>query len=1083
MKRPVHLIPAALFTTLLASSALHSQGVLAEVHGIVTDSSGLALPNATVTVVDTAKGWTRVLHSNDRGEYELPQLEPDTISITVEAPSFKRALRQGIVLQTGQQAQVDFTLQNGAVDETVTVTADASQVQADNGTLGTVVDERKIKELPLNGRNFFQLAQLVPNAFPPIPNSSLSFRGGFNIAGQPEVDNNYILDGIDNSDEATMQPTVSPSIDGLQEFKVLTGVYPAEYGRYSGGQILITTKSGANAIHGTAYEFYRTSALDAKNYFSAGALPSFSRNQFGVTVGAPIRRDRIFVFGTYEGLRLSQQISAVATVPTAQDRTGNLSDLVTSTGKPILVLNPATGKQFPGNLLPALSPQSAALLAYYPLPNLPGTSSNYLFSETRTQHTDQYSFRVDGTLTKSNSLYVSYQNQHLNAFEPSNSLCGTSVLPGFGCNTPELDQAVSVHDTQILTPAIVNELRIGFNRIRTNRFLEDAAQGDVLDAIGVPTNTPAGVGLQSGANQGVPSVSISGYSTLGGATNLPQNRRDNTLNYIDVLSWAKGTHNFRFGADVKRFVYNLSYYQNGRGVFAFNGQYTGNALADFLLGDLLSTSRAPGYPGVHSFTTTSDFFAQDEWHATPHLTLTYGLRYELDFPEGERQSRISTFDPSTGYVPTADSQLYTVQSGALVDLGPGTFHGTVWRLDKANFAPRFGVAWQPFGNQKTILRAGYGMFYDQVVAGNGISQLWRGIPYRVRQTFTNTNSSTYPKPALIASWTNPFPSGPTAAGGFTPNGINPDYRTANYQQWSLSLDRELQKDLSLEISYLGSKGTHLQESYNLNQPTPGPGAIQARRPFPQWGSITWVDSSGYSNFNSLAAQLQRRYSHGLTLLVAYTYSHSLDDAPYSGSLQNAQNLSAGYANSDFDIRHRFVSSFTYELPFGRSKAFGSSYNRIVEAAISGWQANGIFSFQTGLPFTVTTSRDISNTGAANYAQIVPGADPNITPRTPTRWFNTAAFTDTLLPTGSYAYGTAGRNLLRADRPINLDLGVYRRIAFLRETQFELRAEVFNVLNHPVFSAPVANVQSGSFGVVNSTNGNPRQTQFAIKYIF
>jgi hypothetical protein len=1083
VKRSLYALLFVLLIYLSAWPALLAQGVLAEVHGIVTDSTGLALQNATITVTDTAKGWSRVLHSNDQGEYELPQLEPDTISIAVEAPNFKRIVRKGIVLQTGQQAQVDFKLQTGDVDQTVTVTADASQVQADNGTLGTVVDERKIKELPLNGRNFFQLAQLVPNAFPPIPNSSLSFRGGFNIAGQPEVNNNYILDGIDNSDEATMQPTVSPSVDGIQEFKVLTGAYTAEYGRYSGGQILITTKSGSNSIRGTAYEFYRTSALDAKNYFSPGALPSFNRNQYGVTMGAPIVRNHAFVFGTYEGLRLTQQISALATVPTAQERTGNLSDLVTSSGKPVAVLNPATGIPFPGNQLPAIDPVSQGLLAYYPLPNLPGVASNYLFSETRTQRQDQFSLRVDDNLTKSNSFFVSYQYQNSNAFEPSNSLCGSSVLPGFGCTTPELDQALSIHDTQIISPAIVNELRVGYNRIRTNRFLQDAQDGDVLDALGIPTNTPNGVGLQSGDNLGVPSVTVSGYATLGGATNLPQGRRDNTLNYIDVLSWTKGTHNMRFGADIKRFVYNLTYYQNGRGVFAFNGQYTTNALADFLLGDLLSTSRAPGDPGVHSFTTTSDFFAEDEWHATPNLTLSYGLRYELDFPEGERQNRISTFDPLTGLVPVADGQLLTVQNGALVNVGTSSLIGQVWRLDKTNFAPRIGISYQPFGDQKTILRAGYGIFYDQVVAGNGISQMWRGIPFRDRQTFTNVNSSTYPKPTLSATWTAPFPSGPTAAGGFTPNGINSDYRTANYQQWSLSVDRELQKDLSLELSYLGTKGTHLQESYNLNQPTPGPGAIQGRRPYPQWGSITWVDSNGYSNFNSLGVQLQRRYAQGMTLLIAYTYSHSLDDAPYSGTLQNPQNLPSQYASSDFDVHHRLVSSFTYELPVGRGRALGNGFNRLVEGAISDWQVNGIFVFQTGIPFTVTTTKDISNTGASNYAQVVPGVTPTVSSPTPARWFNTAAFADDLLPAGSYAYGTASRNSLRSDGPVNLDLGVYRRIRFIRETQFELRAEVYNTLNHPTFSAPTANVESPSFGQVTSTSNSARQTQFAVKYIF
>ncbi len=1067
------VLTASLFLGLTGTPALYAQGVLAEVHGTVTDSAGLPLPNATVTVTDTAKGWTRVLHSNDRGEYELPQLEPDTISVTVEAPNFKRIVRNGVTLQTGQQAQIDFKLQTGDVSETVNVVAEASQVQADNGSLGTVVETRKIVELPLNGRNFIQLAQLMPNVMPPIPGSSLSFRGGFNVAGQPEVNQNYILDGIDNSDEATMQPTVSPSVDGIQEFKVLTGVYPAEYGRYSGGQILVTTKSGSNKIHGTAYEFYRTSALDAENYFSPGELPSFSRNQFGGSIGAPIKKDKLFAFGTYEGIRLSQQISALASVPTPDERSGNLSDLNKK------ITNPATGAAYANATVP-VNPTSAALLQYYPLPNLPGTTSNYLFSETRTQDQDQFSVRVDTNLTQTNSLFVSYQYQNMRIFEPSNSLCGSSVLPGFGCTTPELDQAVSVHDTQLFTPKLVNELRVGYNRIGTNRFLEDAKYGDVPDAVGIPTDTPNGVGAVSGPNSGVPRVTISGYSALGGATNLPQSRRDNTFNYVDVLAWNKGGHNFRFGADVKRFVYNLSYYQNGRGVFAFNGQSTGTALADFLLGDLYQAQRAPGFPGVNSFTTTSDFFAQDEWHVTPKLTLTYGLRYELDFPEGERKNRISTFDLATGLVPVADGSIYTVNNGSLELVnGDSGWHGQIWHLDKGSVAPRIGLAYQPFGDQKTVIRAGYGIFYDQIVAGNGVSQMWRGIPFRTRQTFQNPNSSTYPKPTPLATWGNPFPPATTAAGGYTPNGINPNYKNANYQQWSLTFDRELQKDLSLEVSYLGTKGTHLQTSYNVNQPTPGPGAIQGRRPYPQWGAVDWVDSNGYSNFTSLSAQLQRRYAQGLTLLVAYTYSHSLDDI---GSLQDPYNLPASYASSDFDVKHRLVSSFTYELPFGKGKPFASHINPVASAAISGWQMNGIFVYQTGIPFTVTTSKDISNTGASNFANINPGVDPHVSSPSALEWFNTAAFNDTN-PAGTYAYGTSSRNLLRSDGPVNLDLGVYRRVNVYRETYLQFRFEVYNLLNHPTFSSPVTNFEAGNFGQVTSISNSPRQTQFAVKYVF
>lgn len=1071
---------------LATSLSGRAQGVLAEIRGAVTDASGSVIPHATVMVLDTAKGWKRIGVTDAHGEFDVPELVADSYELSVESQGFQKSVRRGILLQTGQQARINVVLQLGSVDQTVTVTGDASQVQTENATLGAVVDDRKIAELPLNGRQFWQLAQLVPNAYPPISGSSLAFRGGFNIAGQSEVNNNYLLDGIDNSDEATMQPVVSPSVDGIREFKVLTGVYNAEYGRFSGGQILITTKSGSNAIHGSAYEFYRTSVLDAENYFSPGSLPPYHRNQYGASFGGPIQKDRTFFFGTYEGLRLSQQISAVAVVPTDQERDdGNLSDLVSSSGAAVKVINPTTGVQYPGNQLQAFDPVSSKLLAYYPRSNYSSTSGNYLFSEMRTQNQDQFSTRIDRTLFTGNTIYGSYQYENLNAFEPSNSLCGSSVLPGFGCTTPELDQAISIHDTHVFSPSIINELRVGYNRIRTNRNLEDAKYGDVLDTLGIPTSGSTGVGTQSGLNVGVPSVTVSGYATLGGATNLPQGRRDNTYNIADSLSWTFGKHSFKFGGDFKRFIYNLIYYQYGRGVFTFNGEYTGSALADFLLGYLRSTSRCPGDPAVHSFTASTDFFALDQWQLTPNVTVTYGARYELNFPEGERLNRISTFDPTTGYVPVANGELLTVDaSGNLENIGTSPLIGQVWRLRKTNFAPRVSVAVQPFGNEKTVIRSGYGIFYDEVVAGNGISQMWRGIPFRTRQQFLNTASSSYPRTTPTLTWTSPFPSGVSSSGGYTPNGINPNYNTAYIQEWSLSIDRELQKDLLLELSYLGSHGSHLQESYNLNQPTPGAGTIQTRRPFTQWGSITWVNSSGGSSFNSFAAQLTRRYSQGMTLLASYTYGHSLDDAPYTGALQNPQNIASQWASSDFDIRHRFVASFTYELPFGTGKAIGSRLNALSRQLISGWQTNGIFVFQTGVPFTVTTTKDISNTGlSSTYANLVAGKNPHVAHPSPTKWFNTAAFSDTMVA-NTYAYGTSGRNPLAADGVKNIDFGLYRRFQTVRHTQLEFRTEVFNLLNHPNFSAPNTNVEGGSsFGAVSSTSSSNRQTQFALKVIF
>lgn len=1075
----ISIAAVLLLLVLVPSQQAIAQGVLAEVHGIVTDSQGGAIPNAKVIIVDDSKGWTRVVTTNSAGQYSLPQLEADNITITVDVQGFQKVIRRGIQLQTGQQARVDFSLKLGETSQAVTVTADTSLIQSEDPTIGAVVDQRKIVELPLNGRQFFQLAQLVPNVFPPISGSSLSFRGGFNVAGQAEVDNNYILDGIDNSDEATMQPTVSPSIDGIKEFKLLSGVYTAEYGRYSGGQILITTKSGANKIYGSAYEFYRTAALDAKNYFSPSAMPPFKRNQYGASLGGPIIKDHTFYFVTYEGLRLTQQISSLATVPTLAERTGDLSDLLPK----VVVKNPATGVAYPNNKLPSVDPVAQKLLSYYPQPTTAGTSNNYLFSETRNQQQDEFSVRIDQNLPHNNTIFGTYEYQLSNAFEPSNSLCGSSVLPNFGCTTPELDQAVSIHDTQIISAAAVNELRLGYNRIRTNRFLEDAKYGDVDSQLGIPTSGPDGVGDQTGNNLGVPRVTISGYAALGGATNLPQGRRDNTYNIIDSLSWVKGRHSMKFGGDFKRFIYNLQYYQNGRGVFAFNGQYSSNALADFLMGNLYSSSRAPGDPQVDSFDASTDFFAMDQFTVTPKLTITAGLRYELDFPEGERRNRISTFDLTTGFVPVADGQLLNVDpsTGNLVSVGTSSLTGTVWHLNKTDFAPRLGIAYQP--TSKTSIRAGYGIFYNMVTAGNGISQMWRGIPFRTRQTFTNPNSSTYPKPTPLSVWSSPFPSTTIGAGGFTPNGINPNYKTANYQQWSLAVDEQLQKDLALEVAYMGSHGQHLQESFDHNAPVPGPGVVQARRPFPQWGSVTWVDSNGGSSFNSGSIQLTRRYSQGMTLLASYTYSHSLDDAPYSGSLQNWRNLPSQWASSDFDIRHRFVTSFTYELPFGKGRAIGANLGQVPSHLISGWQINGILVAQTGTPFTVTTSKDLANVGlSSTYANLVPGQSLKVANPSPTKWFNTAAFTNTE-PAGVYAYGNSSRNALNSDGTNNLDFGLYRRIPIHESMQAEFRAEIFNLLNHPSFGTPTTSVDSTAFGAVSTTSSTSRETQFALKVLF
>ena len=1068
------LILAGCLTALGSSSFLIAQGVTADIRGVVTDVTGAVISGAAVTIEDTTKGWTRSTATNDAGEYEFLQLPPaDAFVVSAGQGGFKKEIRSGIVLQTGQQSRVDLSLSPGAVSESVTVQDNASLLQSEDAQVGAVIDERKVEQLPLNGRQFWQLAQLLPNVYPPTQNSSIGFRGGFNVSGHHESENNYLLDGVDNADGATMQPTNRPSVDGIQEFKVLTGVYNAEYGRYSGGQVIITTKSGSNDFHGSLYEFLRNSDLDARNFFGPHDVPAFRRNQFGASNGGRIIRNRTFYFATYEALRLTDQVTGLSTVPTAGMAGGNLSGLG-------VIKNPATGTPFQNNQIPLsqLNPVSLGLLKYFPAPTAPGFANNYNFSELGNEHDEQFSGRIDQVITSKNNLFVSYQFAQRTTFWQGNTLCGGRLVPNFGCTEPERDQGFSINDVHSFSPTLVNELRLGYNRIRTNRFNQDASFGNVDEQLGIPLIGAA----NTQGNLGVPQVSVSGFATIGGSTGLPQGRRDNTYNIVDGFSWIKGAHTLKFGADYKYFIYNYAQpsFAASRGSFSFNGQYTGNAFADFLLGDLRSTSVSPGNPTVRSFTPSTGFYVQDEWKLSSRLTLDYGLRYELLFPERERLDKIATFDPSTGLVPVANGQLYGVNSSGLVNVGTSSLGNTAWKLQKNNFAPRIGFAWRPFADNKTVVRGGYGIFYNLLADGNGISQLFRGIPFRANQAFTNTPGQ------LVATWTNPYPSG-VSVGGFTPNGIAYNFKTPYVQQWSFGIEREISHDLILEGTYLGSKGTDLPLSYNLNQPTPGAGAIQLRRPYPQWGSISWIDSVGNSSYNSLSLRLERRFSSGLSLLLSYTYSHSIDDGESPATsgdgetaIQDPRDLAANRGDSEFDIRHRVVASFVYDLPVGRGKTLGSGLPVYLKAPISDWEITGIYTGQSGPPFSITTTTDISNTGAANRPNLVGNA--SVANPTPTRWFNTSAFS-IALPTGLYGYGNVGRNTMRADGTQNFDFGAFRNFPLTERWNLQFRSEIFNLLNHANFGLPVASINAGSFGQVTQTSTLSREVQFALKLVF
>jgi hypothetical protein len=1117
MKRRIHIFLP--FSILVAVSAfsIHTfaQGIRATVTGRVVDSSGAVVAGARVTISNVGTNETRSVQTGDEGDYTIPQLPPGEYSLTVEQTGFKKAV-QRFTLETGQGARIDISLVAGAVTEQVEVTAITPVVSADDAALGNVVDQKKIVELPLNGRNYLQLALLQPNVFAPAQNSTLGFRGGFNVAGNSEIANNYLLDGIDNNDETTNQPSHTPILDGVREFKVLTGTYSAEYGRQAGGQVIVTTKSGTNDFHGSAFEFHRNSVLDARNFF-APTKPSFRRNQFGGVIGGPIRNDRTFFFGGYEGQRRGQQEAGLATVPTAAMRQGDFRVLRGPGADQILgnaddtgrVLDPITRQEFPTqNVVPQpWNSAGAGLLALYPSPTGPGLSNNFVSAGTGRFGIDQWSVRIDHKLRESMNLFGSYQFADSTEFYPiTNPLCSARDVPGFGCDELQRTQHFTLNWTWTITPRLINEARVGYSRFGFFRLQEDR-DADVINNLGIRGLTDAGV---TPFNNGAPELIVSGFVTIGGPTNLPQGRHDNTYHYVESMTFTTGAHTMKWGADIRRFLFNSFFTSFGRGSYRFDGRFTGHPIADMLLGATFQADRNLGEPFHNAKTFSSGYYFQDDWKVTPKLTLNLGLRYEFHLPPIENTDKIASFDPATNTIKVAGGKEAFISNGALLLRERPGIGRRLWETDKNNFAPRIGLAYRPFSDTKTVIRAGFGSFYNYQIVGNGITPLSRNSPFRQRQTSGPFAATVRPLPDVSDAF--------SGAPSVVPPGIEENFKTAYINQWSLGVQREVAQNLVLDISYLGSVGHKLPLGVNINQALPpsaqcvgapsAPGcSVNARRPFQGFGSITggFIVSAGNSNYHGLTARVERRFASGLSFLSSYTWSKSIDDgsgistgSDSSGVAQNVRNLGAERAISDFDVSHRWVLSYVYDLPFGAGKRLAPS-NKIADFLVSGWQMTGILTMQSGRPFTVLTGTDQSATGQnADRPNII--GDWRVSNPGPNRWFNPC----TRLANGALrncqpgdapaweqnaagTFGNAGRNILRGDGLHSFDFGLSRFFRATERHQFQFRAEVFNLTNHPNFFFPTASLASSAFGAItraaNTGAGAQRQIQFALKYIF
>jgi len=1062
-----------LITCFLPLAAL-AQSVTATLVGSVTDASGALLPNAVVTLSNQATGEVKTSQTNRTGEYRFTLLRPGLYALTAERPGFKRSAIPAIELQVDQTARIDVALQIGQVSESVEVEASAPLVASETSSVGQVIDQRQIQNLPLRGRSFFELAQLAPGVSPTAPNSFIAnrrpFPGGLNapafqVGGAREKSNGYLIDGVDAMDPHFLTPSIFPSVDAIQEFKLQTSSYAAEFGRFA-AQINATTRSGGNALHGTAYHFFRNEKLDAANFFDnlngRGRQP-FRYNQFGGVLGGPIRKDKSFFFVNYEGTRVRRGSLAQLTVPTLAQRAGDFNPIGQRNNRQIF--DPATTirttdgvisrQAFPGNIVPAARVTSFArdLLKLYPAPNLNvPTGNNFLANLSGQSDNNQFMTRLDHRFNDRNSLMFRYSL--FDGIETSPSPIDNG---GLSTNVRTYNFAASYIRT--FTANLFYELRAGYNR-PTYLILQDGAFG---------TNISAQLGLKNLLNEplafGVPQITLTGFNTIGTDTN-PTTQTSNVYHLVNHFTWIKGSHSMKFGTDMRKLNYNDRSERFVRGGLNFTGglsadpvraSTTGVSVADLLLGLPLSasgsnTSLAGNFNGFNY-----GFFWQDDWKVARNVTLNLGLRYDYNTRLTDVQNRLTLFDPTFPggrLLLSGTSQALVPPAGRIS--APPTPRGLL-PADKNNFAPRIGIAWRPFGHSRTAVRAGFGIFYDLIELQD--LRTWvRNPPFgQITDVRSDQNGAAdSPNVLRVADLFPPTGSAAARPGAFGPGGSSPD---PVYSQWNFSLQQEVRTGTLVEVGYLGSKGTFLAQRMNYNQaildadpsrPTP----ILNRRRYPLFGdSIRITENATNSTYHAAFLKLERRMSKGFSYLVSYTVSKSLDGASLiDDQPRDIFNLRLNKGRSNFDIRHRPVLSSTYELP-GRNHF------------VKGWTLNAIASFRTGFPFAVTSQGDVCNCGASNqYAQQVGDPRSGIA-QSRLQWFNGGAFAQPARGT----FGTSGRNILNGPGEATMNLSLFRSISIREGIKLQLRGEFFNALNKVNFGLPNSQVGNASYGVIQSAS--------------
>ncbi|SFR98232.1 Carboxypeptidase regulatory-like domain-containing protein [Granulicella pectinivorans] len=1080
----------ALLLTLVSpiQAQVNSTGTIS---GRVTDAQGQVVSGASVNIVEQQTNVSTKIVTNNSGYYSAGFLKPGSYSVKVTAPGFEGALSSGMTLQVGQTLGQDFTLKVGQVTETVSVTSDAPLLNAESGELGNVISREPVVQLPLNGRNFSQLALLVPGVnsgavggVRATGSGNETQRAGTSITanGARGSFNLYMINGINDVDQSVGTAKVFPNLEDIQEFKVQIGNSDAQFA--AGGAVVnVVTRSGGNAFHGAVFEFIRNSALDARGYFDA-AKPPFQQNQFGAALGGPIVKDKLFFFTDYQGLITHTAPTAITSVPTAAMRAGNFAGFANVYDPATYVAATKSRTPFAGNQIDPsrFDPVAVKLLQILPQANIAGNANNFRYNNLQVNVQHQYDVRFDYVASPKDSMFVQYTNGRADvSFPKTPVLTGGAFNPlafaGANRNNHAPSMQATLQETHMFSSNVVNELALGFTRFILR-----------VSPLDTGYNTSAALGLL-GANTasntdgtGLASLSISGFSGYS-ASFQPEIVPQNTIQISDSLLYNVGAHAFRFGASVVHNNFGFNQLSAPSGALSFTGAYTnngsgtgGSGFADFLLGIPVSSTKSilpQGTPYI-SYNEIGAF-AQDTWRLTPRLTAVVGVRYDLFTSPIDRKDRQSNFIPDGGVIASVPGGTGTI---ALANQG-GYSRGII-QTRKLNFTPRVSLAYKL--GDKNVIRSAFGAyFFDEQGTGSS-ARLFLNYPFA--QTFSTTCDGVN----QCLSTSTGIPLTPSATNVPTVVYFPQRNPTPYVYQWNLTLERQVTNSLVARGSYVGSMGRHLGIALNEDVAIPGPGAVLARQPYAAYSSISAWENRGVSSYNALQLSAEQRPWHGLQYLAAYTWSRSMDEGSGGNSssgesrinIQNPRNLSADYGLSDFDHRHRFTFSPVYQLPFGRGRQHANHTNALVDGAIGGWDLTGIVTLQSGAPFSVSMSSNASaNTGTfLRPNRVCNGAKP-AGQRTLAAYYDITCF----VAPAQYSFGNAGRNILIGPMYQTIDAGLHKDFHIEGELGMQFRAEFFNIANTANFSFPGNSIGSAAAGKISALapGATARQLQFALRF--